>query len=643
MSSEVRPIQLRILTSILAISSLLGLSTMGLAEIGLKAPAEVPVGSVFEVTWDAREPQGLIRVAAADGSKFRGSYAYTPPSAAKGTSVKLTAPLVPGEYGIIFEEKGKEPAGLIKFQATAVTATLSGPDSAKIGENVVITFTGPAYPKDLIQFAGPDGEKIKARSYVYAGNSKDGTVKLRAPMEAGAYSVIYSMSDVTLAKHLINVAGTAANLTAADTVQAGTMLEIFWEGPDNTGDFITLRDADGKQVAGRSYTGNSQAKAIALEVPESPGTYTLVYVSGDKVLGQRAVEIVPTSATLEAPAEVTAGYQFEVRWSGPGNRQDLIVTIKPDDENTLVTYSYLDPSESTEVMFAPDEPGDYLLQYRTREKSILTSRPLKVIPAPTQPGTLTVRANPQTSFGNGSAIEVILDASGSMLQKMDGKRRIEIARETLISLISESIPAGTPFALRVFGHKEAESCRTDLEIPLSPLDPVVHGAQIGNINAINLAKTPIAASLAAVPSDLAEVPGERIVILLTDGEETCDGDPALTIRALRKAGTDLRVNIVGYAIDDENLRQTFESWAALGGGQYLNAPSAEALSDAMKQALAVPYEIYQGDTLVARGVTGDKLHKLPAGELILRYTHGGEEKEKQVTITSEENAEIVIP
>jgi len=180
-------------------------------------------------------------------------------------------------------------------------------------------------------------------------------------------------------------------------------------------------------------------------------------------------------------------------------------------------------------------------------------------------------------------VEVILDASGSMLQRQGGKRRIEITKQSLASLVTKTIPARTSFVMRVFGHKESGSCRTDLEIPLQPLDPTAVTKTISGINAMNLAKTPIAVSLEMVASDLKGVTGDRIVILLTDGEEICDGDPALAIKSLRAQGLDVRINIVGYAIDDKGLQETFESWATLGGGQYLNAPTGTELADALDE------------------------------------------------------------
>ena len=77
--------------------------------------------------------------------------------------------------------------------------------------------------------------------------------------------------------------------------------------------------------------------------------------------------------------------------------------------------------------------------------------------------------------------EIILDASGSMLQRQNGERRIEIARRTLARLVADTIPAGTGFALRVFGNREADACRSDLEIPLGPLDVAAASAVINAI------------------------------------------------------------------------------------------------------------------------------------------------------------------
>ena len=614
------------------------------AETTLHAPEKIPAGSAFDVTWAPEETKGRIQIVAEDGSKLpkAASYGYTNP---KINSVSLTAPVEVGKYGIVFMEQGKEPTGLITFETTPVTATLSAPDSASIGETINVKFKGPSYPKDLVSFGNAKGEVVRGLSYAYPGSSEDGTAELRAPMDAGDYTIIYNMSGVILAKHPIKVGGASATLLSPETVQAGGAVDVIWEGPDNSGDFIALFDMAGKRVSGNAFTGSSKEGAVSIEVPEQLGAYELRYVSGAKTLGSTAIEVVPVSAKLEAPPEVMAGFEFEVKWHGPGNRQDRILMHAADaeEDSKPVAYTYLDPENPVATITAPAEPGEHILRYRTGKGASLASVTLKIVPAPEKPGKLTVHPNTAAGFGDGAAVEVILDASGSMLQKQDGKRRIDIAKETLKSLVTETIPAKTPFALRVFGHKDAGSCRTDLEVPLTALDPAVMVSVIGKIEAKNLAKTPIAASLTAVASDLAEVPGERIVILLTDGEETCDGDPALAIRKLRSGGTNVRVNIVGYAIEDEDLRQTFESWAILGKGRYLNAPTAGELAKAMKRVLALPYKVYKDDTLVAQGIAGEGNHELPAGDYTLRFERNGETLSKPLTVISEKEVEATIP
>jgi hypothetical protein len=57
------------------------------------------------------------------------------------------------------------------------------------------------------------------------------------------------------------------------------------------------------------------------------------------------------------------------------------------------------------------------------------------------------------------------------------------------------LPKGIPLALRAFGNREGSySCRTDLEIPLAPLDPAKVKAVVNALQPQKLGATPIAAS-----------------------------------------------------------------------------------------------------------------------------------------------------
>ena len=132
---------------------------------------------------------------------------------------------------------------------------------------------------------------------------------------------------------------------------------------------------------------------------------------------------------------------------------------------------------------------------------------------------------------------------------------------------------------------------------------------------MNLARTPIGQSLELVASDLASVSGKRLIVLVTDGEETCGGDAAAAIEALQATGIDVRVNIVGFAIDDAALAETFRYWATLGAGSYHEAASADDLAESMAAALRAPFTVTDSDgNLVASGTVGGEPIELVAGD-----------------------------
>ena len=218
------------------------------------------------------------------------------------------------------------------------------------------------------------------------------------------------------------------------------------------------------------------------------------------------------------------------------------------------------------------------------------------------------------------AVEVILDASGSMLQRLEGRRRIDIAHAALSRLVGQVLPPGTPFAFRAFGL-EKDACRSELRLPLAPLDRAAATRAIRGVPAINLARTAIGASLLAARRDLAKAQGPRVILLVTDGKETCGGDPARAITDLRDAGLDVQVNIVGFAIDDRALAQTFAAWARAGHGAYFNADSPAALERAVTATFAPRFDIIRSFADGTRRRVGQAAPgatvTVPAGRLTL--------------------------
>lgn len=260
------------------------------------------------------------------------------------------------------------------------------------------------------------------------------------------------------------------------------------------------------------------------------------------------------------------------------------------------------------------------------------------------PALLSVIA-PETGLDPAArgAVSIILDASGSMLKRMDGNRRIDVAKAAIRRTVEQVLPEQVPLALRVYGHREAGACRTDLEIPLAPLNKADFLTRLDAIQAINLARTPIAESIRAVSGDLAEAEGRRLVVLLTDGEETCEGDPAAAIQALQDQGMDVRINIVGFAIDDQALKDQFADWAALGNGSYLDAADASLLNEALDQSLQLPFEVLDNtDEVIAVGLLGAEPMSLQAGNYTVRIELAGRIEQYPVTLAPGDERQVVI-
>jgi hypothetical protein len=110
------------------------------------------------------------------------------------------------------------------------------------------------------------------------------------------------------------------------------------------------------------------------------------------------------------------------------------------------------------------------------------------------------------------------------------------------------------------------------------------------------------------------VDGPKIVVLVTDGEETCGGNPQRAIRELVKQGIDVRVNIAGFTVDDEELKNQFEEWARIGGGRFFDAAGADELGEAIAAALQPPFEVRDsaGAVIGSGVVNGDAVRVPPS-------------------------------
>ena len=169
-------------------------------------------------------------------------------------------------------------------------------------------------------------------------------------------------------------------------------------------------------------------------------------------------------------------------------------------------------------------------------------------------------------------VELIIDASGSMKQRMEGKTKMAIAKEVILGLAAD-LPGDAQVAVRTYGNHRKDDC-SDVSL-LTSFGKNHPSRYHDEVNALTpVGKTPISASLEAAGRDFAGREGQHnVIILVSDGEETCHADPCAAAKALHDAGVRLTVNVIGFDVGTKE-RQQLECIARVSGGKYYDAANA---------------------------------------------------------------------
>jgi len=200
-----------------------------------------------------------------------------------------------------------------------------------------------------------------------------------------------------------------------------------------------------------------------------------------------------------------------------------------------------------------------------------------------------------TALADTTNIELVLDVSGSMTETIPGGVKIDVARQALSQLLLQ-LPSSYNVGLRVYGHRYEQSdatrsCTdTELLAPLKPMTPenrTTISQRLGGLQPKGL--TPIAYTLQAAVNDFASVSGTNFIILVSDGEETCGGDPLAVADWIMGLGIGLKVYVVGFDVDS---RTQLQGIATRTGGQYYDARDAIELGRALQQAAWDATSIY---------------------------------------------------
>lgn len=184
-------------------------------------------------------------------------------------------------------------------------------------------------------------------------------------------------------------------------------------------------------------------------------------------------------------------------------------------------------------------------------------------------------------------VEVILDCSGSMKSRLpSGQTRIAAAKQAVEAVVPK-LPPETVLAFRAYGHQSptAKHDCQDTQLLEGFAPAAQNGAQIVQKAQALPAQgyTPITHVLGLAAKDFpAGSQGEKVIILVSDGKETCPGDPCATAKALHEVDK-VVIHTVGLGVDAATKSQ-LECIARAAGGKYFPAGSAEELAKTLTAA-----------------------------------------------------------
>ncbi|MEM9705507.1 MAG: VWA domain-containing protein [Pseudomonadota bacterium] len=193
----------------------------------------------------------------------------------------------------------------------------------------------------------------------------------------------------------------------------------------------------------------------------------------------------------------------------------------------------------------------------------------------------------------------VFDASQSMGQslRMDAQTGADrandptlvtksaVAQSALEALIDER-EAEARLGLMVYGATAEDDCeditlQSDLSADASALKASLRNALPKGMSPIDLALQRAIKTLAKSAHPRAQ----KSVVLLSDGIETCGGDPCAVARRARTSGVAMKIHVVGLDVDPE-ARAQLACIAEAGGGQYADARNADQIGEGLSSVVA---------------------------------------------------------
>jgi Ca-activated chloride channel homolog len=256
-------------------------------------------------------------------------------------------------------------------------------------------------------------------------------------------------------------------------------------------------------------------------------------------------------------------------WNGMDYNNFYDETFQPKAEKELRTYF-----EKQKDLTA-DEVYDYLVymlgsgRYREYYDQLTAYEHGFVMPElPDGPDEIETKQKKMN-------VVVLMDASGSMKEKVSGGVKMDLAKDAIGKFI-EQIPEEANVSLLAYGHvgtgKDSDKTKSCSAVePVYPLNPYDSTSFTKALNSFNASGwTPLAGAIEKAHDMLKPYDNEDYhneVFIVSDGIETCDGDPVQAAKKLQDSNIKANVNIIGFDVDDQGQQQ-LKRVAEAGAGEY---------------------------------------------------------------------------
>ncbi|MEN0663936.1 vWA domain-containing protein [Caldifermentibacillus hisashii] len=309
-----------------------------------------------------------------------------------------------------------------------------------------------------------------------------------------------------------------------------------------------------------SACSNDSAKeSNETEDKSTPGNEQTVKKERKEKAVNGNIKVEPLPTTYQELAELPIGKYYNMDTSGENSKEEILKVFSdlPDISGN--------PSEK-ELDYFYGELLKRMQQDYEGPENLINRLKFEALGSPEN-------TDSRYQFKDNLNVVFIIDASGSMAQKINGKEKMASAKDSILNFVNK-LPKDAKVGIRVYGHKgtgsdsdKALSCSSsELVYPISNFNEGEFQTALNKFSPSGW--TPIGLALREAKNDLASFDGANntnIVYLVSDGIDTCDDQPIEAAKELYLSNISPIINVIGFDVDSKGQNQLREIAAATEG------------------------------------------------------------------------------